>query len=220
MRAEYKQLVTEYIREQNYPAIVELGRDNGARTLRYVQMHIWGDARDPQRWYALEALAALARAYAAEQDEVYRNVIRRAVWAMTDESGNVPWAAPEMMAVVIKACPDAYREFVPILITNGLDSPMCHAGVLWSAGYLGPDFLPDMTPFLPRMETFLLDADSALRGTAVWAFQRLHYAPASAAIRSLAADPGKVWLYADGALQETTVGRIARAYAWDGSESN
>ena len=60
MRVDYKKLVTQYITEQNYQAIVEVGRENNARALRYVQMNIWGDYRNAQRWYAVSALEALA----------------------------------------------------------------------------------------------------------------------------------------------------------------
>ena len=82
-------MITDYIAAQNYTAIVEIGQENNAKALRYVQMNIWGDYRNEQRWYALSALEALASEFAVQYDEIYRNVIRRAVWAMADESGNV-----------------------------------------------------------------------------------------------------------------------------------
>lgn len=208
MRVDYKKLITEYIMEQNYQAIVEVGRENNARALRYVQMNIWGDYRNKQRWYAISALEALARAYAADHDEIYRNVIRRAVWAMADESGNVPWAAPEMMTAVIKAAPKQYQEFVKIMITNGLDSPMCHLGVLWSVGYLGPDYLAEIEPYMKRILKFLEHKDGELRGTAVWALKRLQYEPAFAKIDSMADDGAEVWIYEDGSLQQRTISQI------------
>ncbi len=208
MRVDYKKLITEYIMEQNYQAIVEVGRENNARALRYVQMNIWGDYRKLQRWHAISALEALARAYAADHDEIYRNVIRRAVWAMADESGNVPWAAPEMMSAVIKAAPDQYGEFVKIMITNGLDSPMCHRGVLWSLGYLGADHLAEMEPFMKRIMKFLDHKDGELRGTAVWALKGLQYEPAFAKIKSMADDAAAFWIYERGALEQRSISQI------------
>ena len=211
MRVDYKKLITEYINEQNYEAIVEAGRENNARALRYVQMNIWGDYRNVQRWHAISALEALAEAYAADHEEIYRNVIRRAVWAMADESGNVPWAAPEMMTAVIKACPQYYREFVKIMITNGLDSPMCHLGVLWSVGYLGREYLTEIEPFMKRIMSFLDHKDGELRGTAVWALKQLQYEPAFAKIDSMADDMADVWIYEDGELQYKTISQIVNA---------
>ncbi len=211
MRVDYKKQITTYIAEQNYDAIVEIGRENNARALRYVQMNIWGDYRNPQRWYAISALEALAAAYAADHDEIYRNVIRRAVWAMADESGNVPWAAPEMMTAVISACPQQYREFIKIMITNGLDSPMCHLGVLWSVGHLGSAHLDEMEPFMKRIVKFLDHKDEELRGTAVWALKQLQYEPASDKINSMADDAAEFWIYADGTLQKQTISQLVQA---------
>ena len=210
-KKETGKTLTEYINEQNYEAIVEAGRENNARALRYVQMNIWGDYRNVQRWHAISALEALAEAYAADNEEIYRNVIRRAVWAMADESGNVPWAAPEMMTAVIKACPQHYREFVKIMITNGLDSPMCHLGVLWSVGHLGSDYLNEIEPFMNRIMKFLDHKDGELRGTAVWALKQLQYDPAFAKINSMADDTAEVWIYEDGTLQQKTISQIVDA---------
>lgn len=208
MRVDYKKLITGYINEQNYEAIVEAGRENNARALRYVQMNIWGDYRNAQRWHAISALGALAEEYAYDNEEIYRNVIRRAVWAMADESGNVPWAAPEMMSAVIKACPQHYKEFVKIMITNGLDSPMCHYGVLWSVGYLGSEYLSEIEPFMPKLMKFLDNENSELRGMAVWALKQLQYEPAFAKINSMADDDAEFWIYENGVLQQTSICRI------------
>lgn len=208
MRTNDKKRITEYIMQQNYEKIVELGYENNAKVLRYVQMNLWGDYQKELRWYALSALEALANEFASQHDEVYRNVIRRAVWAMADESGNVPWAAPEMMAVVIKACPEQYKEFVKIMITNGLDSPMCHYGVLWSIGYLGEDYFSEIAPFLGKLTTFLDSENDELRGLAVWALKRLHYTSAFDKIDAMAEDTAMVWIYENGLLQQKTIAQM------------
>ena len=193
MRVDYKKLITGYINEQNYEAIVEAGRENNARALRYVQMNIWGDYRNDQRWHAISALGALAEEYAYDNEEIYRNV---------------PWAAPEMMSAVIKAWPQNYKEFVKIMITNGLDSPMCHYGVLWSVGYLGSEYLSEIEPFMPKLMKFLDNEDSELRGMAVWALKQLQYEPAFAKINSMADDDAEFWIYENGVLQQTSICRI------------
>ena len=208
MRTDYKKLITDYIAGQNYDAIVEIGQENNAKALRFVQMNIWGDYRKELRWYALSALEQLAKEFASEYDEVYRNVIRRAVWAMADESGNVPWAAPEMMAVVIKAAPAQYKDFVKIMVHNGLDSPMCHHGVLWAVGYLGKEYYAEIEPFMPKLMKFLDAKDDELRGLAIWALKALQYEPAFDKINSMAEDTAVAWIYEDGILQQKTIGQI------------
>ena len=210
MRIDYKKQVTKYIEEANYDAIVELGKNDTAKVLKYIQMNIWGDYRQVQRWHALMALAAMANAYAKEDDETYRNVIRRALWALQDEGGNVPWAAPEMMAVVIKANPSQYREFAIMMLTNGLDNEMCHLGALWSMVYLGEDFLKDFEPRMDRVTKLLDSEDAELRGTAAWALKRLQYEPAFDKINAMADDDALVWIFEKGVLEQRSISQIVK----------
>ena len=56
-----KKQVTEYIQNRDYAGIIELGREKNTQVLRYIQMNIWGDYRQLQRWYALEALVIQSR---------------------------------------------------------------------------------------------------------------------------------------------------------------
>ena len=126
----------------------------------------------------------------------------------TDESGNVTWAATEMMAVVIKSAPKQYREFVKIMVHNGLDSPMCHHGVLWAVGYLGADYYNEIESFLPKLVKFLDSNDDELRGLAIWALKALQYEPAFDKINSMAEDTARTWIYENGKLQQKTIGQI------------
>lgn len=205
-----KQQVTEYIQKRDYAGIVELGREKNTQVLRYIQMNIWGDYRQLQRWYALEALEKMTASYGAENDEAYRNVLRRALWAMNDESGNVPWAAPEMMTAVIKGRPEQFHEFIKYMITNGLDNPMCHIGVLWSVGYLGKENIQYIEPFLKRLTVLLDDKDSEIRGYAVWGLKQLQLPELEEKLLALAEDSGIVHLYRNGVINKLTVGEVVR----------
>ena len=69
MRTDYKKLITDYIAQQNYEAIVDIGHENNAKALRYVQMNIWGDYRQEMRWYALSALEQLAKEFASQYED-------------------------------------------------------------------------------------------------------------------------------------------------------
>lgn len=205
-----KGIITDCIKMGNYEEIIAHGRENQAQALRYVQMNLFGNYDEILRWLALEALGRLAKEFSEGQDEVYRNVIRRALWAMNDESGNVPWSAPEMMAVVIKASPKQFASFIPLLITNALDNPMCHRGMLWSIGYLGEEHLAAIQPFLSEILPLLGSQDGDIRGYAVWALGVLNYEPAKEDIVALTDDVATLMLYHDGKLEKCSIGEIAK----------
>lgn len=207
-----RNLIAQYIKEANYQALIKSAAQNQAKTLKYTQSFIYGSYDDPIRWQAITAFGNLAQIYADEYDEAYRNVLRRSLWAMNDESGNVPWGAPEVMAAIIKAAPKYNYDFTAPMITNGLDNPMCHIGVLWAFGHLGGNFSPELQQFLPRL-TFALSAnDATLCGYAVWAYTQATYAPASDLIKSLINNYTEITLYDGSQLQKTTIAALAQNY--------
>lgn len=207
-----KQEITQYVNAGDYQKILFCAQQSLAKTLRYVQMNIWGDDHFLPRWYAIEALGQLAAHFAGDNDEDFRNLIRRCLWAMNDESGNVPWAAPEVMAVIIKAKPKQYDAFIPMLMTNGLENEICHKGTLWAMGYLGNSHYEALERFLPDILPFLDSKDSEIRGCAVWALAQVGYQSAAAKIAALKDDQGQCLLFHNGQLEKISVGKIAAEF--------
>ncbi len=206
-----KKEITQYVIDADYEALITSAEKALAQTLRYVQMHIWGDDRLITRWQAIEALNRLAKTFAWRNDEEFRNLLRRCLWAMNDESGNVPWAAPEVMAAVIKDCPKQYSEFIPMMITNGFDNDICRKGTLWAIGFLGAAYKEQLAPFLPQVMTLLNDNNGDIRGYSCWALGQIDYQPAMDQIEKLKNDSAVCLLYQASELHSLTVGEIVQA---------
>lgn len=206
---DWKKDVTKAIDQTDRAQILQLADKSLNKTLRYVQMNIWGDDRQIRRWHAIEALGWLSQRFGAENDEPFRNLIRRCLWAMNDESGNVPWAAPEVMAAIIGGAKRQFTEYIPMLVTNALDNPMCHQGLAWSIGHLAAEYRQDLAPFLPKLRSLLRSDDDAIRGYAVYAFGLLDDEEAYDMIQGLTMDPAICLHYHDGVLREMTIGQLS-----------
>lgn len=204
--------IASYIHKADYQALINTASKEQAKTLKYTQSHIYGDMDEATRWYAITAFGKLAKTYADEHDEAYRNILRRCLWAMNDESGNVPWSSPEVMASIIKAAPKYSYDFTAPMLTNGLDNPMCHRGVLWAIGHLGTDFSAELAQFLPQVTFALNSKDAALRGFAIWAFIQTAYLAPKETIAELTNDNAEFHLFSDGQLKKTTVSALAQKY--------
>lgn len=204
--------IAQYIKAADYPALVEVAAQNQAKTLKYIQSYIYGDYDDPIRWQAITAFGYLAHTYADEYDEAYRNVLRRSLWAMNDESGNVPWSAPEVMAAIIKAAPKYDYDFTAPMLTNGLDNPMCHIGVMWAIGHLGNDFAKSIAPFLARLDFALNMADPTLCGYAIWAYTQTNYSQARELITPLLTEKQSILLYDGQCLKDITIAELVQEY--------
>ncbi len=66
---------------------------------------------------------AVAGVYAHDGPESARNIVRRFIWHMNEESGNAGWGVPVAFAEVLAACPPLAEEYHTILFSYLLDLP-------------------------------------------------------------------------------------------------
>lgn len=128
--------------------------------------------------------------------EAARNIVRRLMWHMNEESGNIGWGIPEAFAEILARSPRLAGEFHAILLSyvmdTGRDDNYCDHAILrrscfWAVGRLAlarPDLCAKALPWLIKG---LDDADAPCRGMAAWAIGRLPAVPEAApALRRLA----------------------------------
>lgn len=205
-----KQLVKELLLEEKYNQLVKLAGKKHSQTLKYIQMHLFEDINEPLRWYAIEAIGRLTREFGTKKLEAYRNLLRRFLWAMNDESGNVPWSSPEAMASIIANQPYLFGEFTPMLITNALDNPMCYRGMLWAVGRIGGIRNTLVIPFIKEILPFLSANDANLRGYAVWALGEIGYQEILPELINLQNDKSTVYIFKEGKLLVESVGTLTQ----------
>jgi hypothetical protein len=177
---------------------------------------------DPQiGWRAVEALAAAASRVAADDPDHVREHLRRLLWLMSEESGGVCWHAPEAMAEIVRREPEAFAEYIPIvvsLIESLAQEDLGHfkAGTLRAIGRLeavGGDHIQDV---IPAVTSALLDSDPQVRGMAVWCLNETGRAELVADRPELLSDEGPVDLYEDGRLVRTSVSQLVGRALSDG----
>lgn len=134
------------------------------------------------RHRAAVALGEVAAALEATRPEAVRNLMRRLMWHMNEESGNIGWGIPEAFAEVCCASSLAAREFHRVLISyvielekddNYCDHDVLRRSCFWGIGRLAqvrPDLAEWARPWLRRG---LDDPDDICRGMAAWALRQL-----------------------------------------------
>ncbi len=94
------------------------------------------EARHRAAW----SLGRLVAAAARQEPEAGREVLRRLVWGLNEESGAVAWGAAEAMAEVMCRCRPLADEFLNLLVSYAghtpltLDFPPLLAGAVWGLG--------------------------------------------------------------------------------------
>lgn len=160
------------------------------------------------RWRAIEALGELcaARAAAGDLDGV-RDLVRRQLWSMNDESGNQAWHAAEAVGEILHRVPALAPTFAPNLYAFVATYPF-EAGVCFAIGRIRTQVGSEERRALREA---LRHDEPRVRAMAAWALGELRDASAVAALSLLEGDPAPAERYdpATGELEVTSVGELA-----------
>lgn len=131
---------------------------------------------------AAVGLGRLTARLAESQPEIARNVIRRLMWHLNEESGNIGWGIPEAFGEILAASEPLARDFHRVLISYvidlGRDDNYCDNDVLRRSCYWAIGRLAQARPQLclmarPWLVKGLVDQDPVCQGMAAWALAQL-----------------------------------------------
>ena len=170
------------------------------------------------KWHAVTALGYRVAREASQDMEAGRNILRRLMWMLNEESGGIGWGVPEAMGEILFRHEGLAREFAPILVSyarpdgNYLEYEPLQAGVAWAIGRLGegvPELLQSLNAHR-HLFPYLDSPDAAVRGMAAWALGRLGGERDLFRLQALFGDEGSCRLYESGRLLFRTVRSLAQ----------
>ncbi|MDI6801517.1 MAG: hypothetical protein QMD01_05630 [Thermodesulfovibrionales bacterium] len=128
------------------------------------------DKDDVISWRAMEALGIIAGEFSRSgKTEVIRDIIRRLLWSMGEESGGIGWSSPEMLGEIIRSNPDEFGDIIPIL-WSFREEEMFRGGIVWAMARIG-SVRPDLVNFaIDEMEIMVADKNPYVRGYVAWFF--------------------------------------------------
>lgn len=166
-------------------------------------------------WRAVEAMGIAAAALADTAPDRVTAHLRQLHWLLSDESGGVCWYAPQAMAEIVRRKPRLFPDYIPLICSllvtmEEEDLVNFRPAVLWGIGRLAPVAGDALAGLEPALAACLDHADPQVRGLAVWCFSQSDVSGRLAARTDLAHDEGRVVLYRDGSLENTTVAALVR----------
>jgi len=176
-----------------------------------------GEAAVKER--AVTALGLLAADLAAQDLEAARDVMRRLMWSLNEESGGIGWGAPAAMAEIMVRHEGLAREYASILVSymnpegNYLEHVPLQRDLLRGVGRLA-DIRPGL--LLERgadrlLVPFFSSPDADLRGLAAWCAGRLRARGAREPLQGLLEDPAEIaFSHSGGGTPRARVGTLAR----------
>lgn len=180
------------------------------RVLR-VLLSLLYDADDYCHWLAVEAIGRVGGATAAVNPEKTRELVRRLLWTLNDESGGTPWGATGAIGAIVAVRPDIFGHYLS-MICPFHDDPNIYPELIWSLARVAtgrPELAGEYRPFLLEA---LGHADATVRGYAAWCLGILGAPAAGPALAAMAGDAAPVAIYeGDGVYRRLTVGEVAAA---------
>lgn len=174
------------------------------------------------RHRAAYAIGQTVAQIAAQNPEEAKNVIRRFMWHMNEESGNIGWGIPDAFAECLAASPELMKTYGNILqsyiIDLGFDDNYCDNDLLrrscyWAIGRIAPIYPDQVEKSRKWLVKGLKDRDSICRGMAAWALGNLPPdlmdVPALKALAD-SNDMDECEIYEDFKLKDLKVSDIAR----------
>ena len=131
---------------------------------------------------AAVALGQVTARLMQEQPESAKNIIRRLMWHLNEESGNIGWGIPEAFAEILAASAPLAKDFHRILLSYiidlGRDDNYCDNDTLRRSCYWAIGRLAQARPQLcltarPWLLKGLEDVDPVCQGMAAWALSQL-----------------------------------------------
>jgi len=139
----------------------------------------------------------------AESDiESARNIIRRLMWNLNDESGGIGWGSVESMGDILAKNRRLAQEYSSVLFSyaredgNFQEHELMQRGVLWGIGRLcqsWPDLPEDDA--VKHIMHFFESADAHVRGLAAWVMGHLKSEESIPLLENLQADENIIQVY-------------------------
>ncbi len=138
--------------------------------------------RQEYRWQAAFGLGRALALLAQNDMERARVIVRRFMWSLNEESGNIGWGIPEAMGCILAESPALAEEYGRIFLSYGyetgkddnfLDHGPLRSGLYWGIGRLAQANPEAARPALPHLLTALKQKEREICGMAAWAILQL-----------------------------------------------
>ncbi len=181
MSGSSRKRLLEALKSQDWPASLENLKKETSRGLVSQAIAALSNPEPMLKWRAVETVGLLVSKLIKEDKESARDVIRRLLWSLNEESGSIGWGAPEALAEILARDKGLAQEFLPIFVSFLKTGDLMRMpegiaqGFLWGVFRLGELYHEELgkSDVLESIKAFLASADSSTRGMAVLALKKL-----------------------------------------------
>jgi hypothetical protein len=130
------------VAREDRAALLRLAREGFAPVLRYLVGRLYSDD-EQAKWRSVRGLGAVTADREIVGEERVTDLLRWFFWALSDESGAVPYGVPEAIGEILAVRSELQASFLPLLCALLTEEDMAQTGpiergVIWALGRVGP----------------------------------------------------------------------------------
>ena len=112
-QAELRKAVVLALEANDLDQVVSMAGRN--RAVLSILVRLAYDKETLVGWRSILATGRIATVFMKTNYEYLRVTIRKLLWMLSDESGGIGWAAPEMLGEIVRADPTTLSDIVPLI---------------------------------------------------------------------------------------------------------
>jgi hypothetical protein len=159
---EMKRTIQQALEQNDLDAVVSLVQQHRRALSQLVRIAY--DKETLAGWRAIKAIGRVAKALVKTDDEFLRVTIRKLLWSLSDESGGIGWAAPEILGEIVSADPGKFSDIIPLIAeVYEIEEKVFRPGVIYALKRIAetaPELVLDYQKVIVRS---LVDIDPLTR---------------------------------------------------------
>ncbi len=218
---ETKKFILHSLESNDLDAVVSFIQENRKALSLLIRMAY--DKETLVGWRAIKAVGRVAKALGTAHNEFLRITMRKLLWSLSDESGGIGWAAPELLGEIVCSDPEGFADIVPLIAeVYDIEEHTFRPGVVYAltrVAEVSPELVANYQKVIirslmdknPLIKIYALDLVGLVWTTAcrknLWSKE--YQAKINGVVNSMNNDNGVAWIYQNNAFIDIEVGEKA-----------
>jgi len=159
---ETKKFIYHSLEINDLDAVVSLVQKNRKALSLIIRMTY--DKESLVGWRAIKAVGRVAKVLAKTEHEFLRIAVRKLLWSLSDESGGIGWAAPELLGEIVHSDPESFADIIPLIAeVYDVEEQTFRPGVMYALARVAeaaPEMIANYQRIIIRS---LMDKDPLIR---------------------------------------------------------
>jgi hypothetical protein len=221
---EMKKFIHDSLEMNDLDAVIRLAQKDRKTLSLLIRMAY--DKETLVGWRAIKAVGRIAKVLVKNEHEFLRIAIRKLLWSLSDESGGIGWASPELLGEIVSADPEGFADIIPLIAeVYDIEEKTFRPGVMYAfvrIAEVSPELVADYQKIIirslmdtnPLIKIYTLELVGLLWSVAckknIWSKE--YTIKIERIVNKMNTDKGVAWVYQNNDFIDIEVGYYAQIF--------